>query len=89
MKPAVRMTKRGIFEMAISRTNPDPARILIVEDDELTAEHLRLHLLQAGYEVAGVATSGEEAIRLGRALRPDLAIMAATSGAGSPMSPPA
>ena len=36
--------------------------ILIVEDDQFEAEHLKLHLQQAGHRIAGIVNSGEEAI---------------------------
>ncbi len=50
-------------------------RILIVEDEPLTAEHLALHLAQAGYEVVGRTARGEESIELTRSLNPDLVMM--------------
>jgi len=51
------------------------ARILIVEDERIVAEDLRLTLLQLGYEVAGSVASGEEAIPLARERFPDLILM--------------
>lgn len=51
------------------------ARILIVEDDPLVAEHLALHLEQAGYEVVGQTDKGEDGIELTRSLNPDLVMM--------------
>jgi len=50
-------------------------RILIVEDDYFVATDLEQTLEGAGYEVVGIAASAEEAIRLGEATKPDLAIM--------------
>jgi len=38
------------------------ANILIIEDDALEAEHLKLHLLQAGHQVVDVVNTGEQAI---------------------------
>jgi PAS domain S-box-containing protein len=51
------------------------ARILIVEDERIAAEDLRLTLSQLGYEVAGLASSGEEALRLAEKRKPDLVLM--------------
>jgi len=50
-------------------------RILIVEDDFLLVKLLRMYLEQFEYEVAGVATTGEEAIRQAEELKPDLILM--------------
>ncbi len=50
-------------------------RILIVEDERIAAEDLRLTLTQLGYEVAGLASSGEEALRLAGQRHPDLVLM--------------
>jgi PAS domain S-box-containing protein len=50
-------------------------RILIVEDEQVVAEQLRQSLTNEGYEVIGIARSGEEAIAQGGQSRPDLVIM--------------
>jgi two-component system, response regulator PdtaR len=50
-------------------------RILVVEDDYLVALELEHRLMDAGYDVVGIAASAEEAIALARAHAPDLAIM--------------
>jgi PAS domain S-box-containing protein len=50
-------------------------RILIVEDERIAAEDLRLTLSQLGYEVAGMAASGDEALRLAGQRSPDLVLM--------------
>ncbi len=39
------------------------AHILIIEDDAYEAEHLKLHLQQAGHRVSRIVTSGEQAVR--------------------------
>ena len=52
-----------------------PARILIVEDDQIIAADLRLKVQALGHEVIGIAISGEEAIGLAGQLKPDLALM--------------
>ena len=46
--------------------------ILIVDDEDLDRKVLHSILLSAGYEVVGTARTGEEGIRLFRALKPDL-----------------
>jgi diguanylate cyclase (GGDEF)-like protein/PAS domain S-box-containing protein len=52
-----------------------PARILIVEDELIVARDISEQLVQMGYERAGHATRGEEAIALAGQLRPDLVLM--------------
>ena len=51
------------------------ARILIVEDDFLVASDMEAALTEAGFEIAGVASSAEEALELAEAHRPILAVM--------------
>ena len=50
-------------------------RILIVEDEALIAMDLTRRLERAGYVVADVASSGDEAIRLAASHCPDLILM--------------
>ncbi|HOT04307.1 MAG TPA: response regulator [Methanolinea sp.] len=50
-------------------------RILVVEDEQIVAEDLRMTLETLGYEVAGIANSGEKAIELAGSERPDLILM--------------
>jgi CheY-like chemotaxis protein len=49
--------------------------ILIVEDELIVAEDLRRRLQGMGYEVRGVVTSGDEAIRRVGEMQPDLVVM--------------
>jgi CheY-like chemotaxis protein len=49
--------------------------ILIVEDESIVAEDLRLLLEQFGYIVTGVCSSGEDAIVAAQKRRPDLILM--------------
>ncbi|MCP4542223.1 MAG: response regulator [Chloroflexi bacterium] len=49
--------------------------ILIVEDENITAKALEYSLQDAGYNVVGVVSSGEEAIRRAASKRPDLVLM--------------
>ena len=50
-------------------------RILIVEDEYIIAADLEMTLGSMGYEVAGFAVTGEEAVRLAETQRPDLVLM--------------
>ena len=52
-----------------------PARILIVEDERITAEDLRDILTDLGYTVTGSVVSGAEAIAQAETNAPDLALM--------------
>jgi len=54
---------------------PARARILVVEDEAITAADLQDRLEALGYSIAGWATSGEEAIELARSEQPDLTLM--------------
>ncbi len=51
------------------------ARILVVEDEGVIAEDTRTSLSDLGYEVAAVASSGEEAILKAEQTRPNLVLM--------------
>ncbi len=50
-------------------------RILVVEDDFLVALQMESALTEAGFEVAGIAATGEDAIELASSERPRLAVM--------------
>jgi len=50
-------------------------RALIVEDEFLIAEGLRVQLETIGLEVCGVATTADEAVALNEQHRPDLVLM--------------
>ena len=56
-------------------TGPQSARILIVEDERVVAMNLEKRLRNLGYEIAGVAGSGEAAIELAGRTLPDLVLM--------------
>jgi len=49
--------------------------ILLVEDDFLVGMEVETGLQEAGYEVAGIAATAEEAVELARQRRPALAVM--------------
>ena len=50
-------------------------RILIVEDQRISAEDLRFTLERLGYTIADIVSSGEDAVRAEEKLRPDLIMM--------------
>ncbi len=51
------------------------SRILVVEDEWIVSEDIRVTLEDLGYEIVGVVSSGEEAIRKAQEKKPDLALM--------------
>jgi diguanylate cyclase (GGDEF)-like protein/PAS domain S-box-containing protein len=50
-------------------------RILVVEDERLVAKHIENMVRGLGYEVAGVAATGEDAVRTALGTLPDLVLM--------------
>ena len=50
-------------------------RVLVVDDDPVVAESIRMTLGDLGYDVVSTATSGEEAIERAREHGPDLVLM--------------
>ena len=50
-------------------------KILIVEDEGIVILHIKKTLEKLGYCVAGIASSGEDAIKKAMELRPDLVLM--------------
>src|SRR5436190_11314770 len=58
-----------------SETPKRKARVLICEDEGLTALRLKKALTSLGYEVAGQAKNGEEAVALAGQLQPDAILM--------------
>ena len=60
---------------AMSMKTPARARVLICEDEGLTALRLKKALTSLGYEVAGEAKNGEEAVSLAAQLNPDAILM--------------
>jgi CheY-like chemotaxis protein len=51
------------------------ARILVVEDESIVALDMRSRLISMGYDVSGIAASGEEALQLVAQSKPDLILM--------------
>jgi len=63
-------------EGAASGTQPgEMARVLIVEDDLLIAMQMEAALVDAGFGVVGIATTGREALQLAEAESPTLVLM--------------
>jgi DNA-binding response OmpR family regulator len=57
-------------------------KVLIVEDDFMIADCLEEILVDAGYEVCGIAREVDEAIAMGKEHRPDLAVIDLRLAAG-------
>ena len=53
----------------------DRARILVVEDEKIVAMDVSGSLAAQGYEVAGIVSTGEEAIRIANSEHVDLVVM--------------
>ena len=64
-------------------TAPKPVRLLIVEDEMITARDLQDSLEELGYDVPEIASSGSEALDLAAALHPDLVLMDINLGGAS------
>ena len=54
---------------------PVRIRILVAEDEALIRLDLAEMLVEAGYDVVGQASNGEQAVTLSRELKPDLVVM--------------
>ncbi|MFV0462357.1 MAG: ANTAR domain-containing response regulator [Nostocoides sp.] len=66
--------------MTVDEGSRDPApvrarRVVVAEDEALIRLDLAEMLAEAGYEVVGQASDGEQAVDLVRELKPDLAIL--------------
>jgi two-component system, response regulator PdtaR len=74
-----RFRPRVVFSREVSsgaaEAPTEAPRILIVEDDYLVASQMEGALTEAGFEIAGIAGSAEEALELAEAQRPVLVIM--------------
>ena len=51
------------------------AKIMVVEDEAITAQDIKASLEDMGYEVVAVAATGEDALVYAETLKPDLALM--------------
>lgn len=52
-----------------------PGKIVIVEDETIIALDIRMQLQQMGYEVTGIAATGQDAIDLVAKTQPDMVMM--------------
>jgi two-component system, response regulator PdtaR len=80
LPPLRRLYRQGALfasdESTASRTQARrPDRILVIEDDLLIATQVEITLTEAGFEVVGVAPTGEEALELAAKDPPDLAVV--------------
>ncbi|KKN40269.1 hypothetical protein LCGC14_0735140 [marine sediment metagenome] len=50
-------------------------QILVVEDERVTAEDIKMSLQRLAYSVSGTAVSGEEAVKKAEEMHPDLVLM--------------
>ena len=67
-------------------------KVLIAENDLLTADMLEEVLVDSGYDVCGIARSVEEGVALGNLHQPDLALLdlrLAAGGLGTDIAAPA
>jgi two-component system, sensor histidine kinase len=53
----------------------DRKRLLVVEDEEIILADLTWILRRQGYEIAGTASSGPDAVRIASKVDPDLVLM--------------
>ena len=74
-------SKRDVLPLSAANKGTGPGatsagtRILIVEDDYFVASNLEHRLIEAGYDVVGIAVSAAEAEHIAKDRRPALAIM--------------
>src|SRR5690348_17858731 len=69
------MTTNDLKTDAKLRSEHQPPTILIVEDEALVASYIQEVLEESGFIIAGVASSGPEAMSLASASPPDLALV--------------
>ena len=50
-------------------------KILIVEDENIVAKDLQKRLMNLGYNIVGIASTGDEAVKKAIAISPDLVLM--------------
>jgi PAS domain S-box-containing protein len=53
----------------------EPTRILVVEDEPMVQEFLKVALTSSGYEVLAAVRTGEEAVKQTQEIRPDIILM--------------
>ena len=62
-------------ENSWARNQRPPTRLILVEDESIVALNLRDNLSRLGYEICGIAASGEDALRKIEQQKPDLVLM--------------
>lgn len=50
-------------------------KVLVVEDDLMIADALEEILMDAGYDVCGIASTVDDAIRIGKSRKPELGVI--------------
>ena len=65
----------SITQSAIATQTAVGTKVMIVEDEAVVALHLRQELTKLGYFVAGVATAGEQALKMVEEVFPDVILM--------------
>ncbi len=50
-------------------------RVLVAEDNQVVAEIIKLSLQESGFEMAGLAVTGRDAVEMTISLRPDVVLM--------------
>jgi CheY-like chemotaxis protein len=65
----------SITQSAIATQTAVGTKVMIVEDEAVVALHLRQELTRLGYFVAGVATAGEQALKMVEEVFPDVILM--------------
>jgi len=68
-------TLRNVADTVQTKTRTQAKRIMVVEDECITAMALQSNLIELGYEVPAIVDSGEDAIRNATELHPDLILM--------------
>ncbi|WP_320006700.1 HD domain-containing phosphohydrolase [Maridesulfovibrio sp.] len=58
-----------------NKENKRPARIMVVEDEAIVSLDIQGRLKALGYDIAGTASSGEQAVLATMEMRPDLILM--------------
>lgn len=59
----------------VNSDNPQKVRVLIVDDEAVIRMGLKSMVTSLGYEVAGTAANGDEALEKAAALKPDLMLL--------------
>jgi len=69
------MAEGKLMDGGTIKRERNPPSILIIEDEALIASYIREVLEESGFLIAGVASTGAEALSLAGESRPDLALV--------------